>query len=407
MSSHHPTPTPPPPPPPAPPPLPAALEQALQSLLSDLAATAAQRDADGGTAKPERDKIRQSGLLRLSTPLELGGHGLPWTSTLDVVRRIAAVDSSLAHVFGFHHLLLATVQLFAQPGQWQPWLAESSRRNGFWGNALNPLDRRTVQRFGPEGRVFDGHKSFCSGSADADVLIASAIDEDSGRLLIAALPADRPGITVHGDWNNMGQRQTDSGSVSFEQVRVHDEELLLDPGPLSTPRSCLRPLLAQLIFCELFLGLAEGAFGAARDFTLNQSRAWVKSGVEQASQDPYVLAHYGEFWVGLQGARALVAQAAQLFDAAWNLGDALSAEQRGEVALAVASAKVASSRTGLDIGSRLFEVSGARSTQGALRLDRFWRNLRTQTLHDPLDYKLKELGEWALNEVLPVPSFYS
>ena len=48
-----------------------------------------------------------------------------------------------------------------------------------------------------------------------------------------------------------------------------------------------------------------------------------------------------------------------------------------------------------------------RSTKAALALDRFWRNLRTQTLHDPVDYKLHELGDWALNGTLPEPSFYS
>jgi len=75
--------------------------------------------------------------------------------------------------------------------------------------------------------------------------------------------------------------------------------------------------------------------------------------------------------------------------------------------LAIATAKVAATRTGLDLTSSLFEVTGARATHAALRLDRHWRNLRTQTLHDPVDYKLHELGDWALNKTLPTPSFYS
>jgi hypothetical protein len=28
-------------------------------------------------------------------------------------------------------------------------------------------------------------------------------------------------------------------------------------------------------------------------------------------------------------------------------------------------------------------------------------------LHDPVDYKVRELGDWALNHQLPKPSFYS
>ena len=56
---------------------------------------------------------------------------------------------------------------------------------------------------------------------------------------------------------------------------------------------------------------------------------------------------------------------------------------------------------------RIFDVMGARSTTAKLRLDRFFRNARTHTLHDPVDYKIKELGEWELSGKLPVPSFYS
>jgi ABC-type nitrate/sulfonate/bicarbonate transport system substrate-binding protein len=34
-------------------------------------------------------------------------------------------------------------------------------------------------------------------------------------------------------------------------------------------------------------------------------------------------------------------------------------------------------------------------------------NLRTHTLHDPVDYKLRELGEFALNGKLATAGFYS
>lgn len=85
------------------------------------------------------------------------------------------------------------------------------------------------------------------------MLIASAVDESAGgKLLIAAIPSGRSGITLHNDWNNIGQRQTDSGSATFERVRVEESELLLDPGPLSTPFACLRPLIAQLTFTHMF-----------------------------------------------------------------------------------------------------------------------------------------------------------
>ncbi|MBX8606352.1 acyl-CoA dehydrogenase family protein [Pseudomonas capsici] len=379
-----------------------------RNLAADFASTAAERDRNGGTPQAERDALRRSGLLALSIPTRFGGMGANWQETFDVVREFARVDSSIAHVFGFHHLMLATVRLFARPEQWHPWFEQTARQNWFWGNALNPLDTRTVMKTFDGWREFSGRKSFCSGASDSEMLIASAVDENAGgKLVIAAIPSGRTGITLHDDWDNMGQRQTDSGSATFERVRIEESELLLDPGPLSTPFACLRPLIAQLHFTNLFLGISEGAFEEARQYTLKESRPWFTSQARDISEDPYVLRHYGEFWAALEGVRALVERACAQLDEAWNKGPDLSSEERARLALSISSAKVAATRTGLDLCSRLFEVTGARATHAALRLDRFWRNLRTQTLHDPLDYKLHELGDWALNGKRPTPTFYS
>ncbi|RTQ33012.1 monooxygenase [Variovorax gossypii] len=377
-----------------------------QRVAQALAQTAVERDQLGGTPKAERDLLRDSDLLMLSVPAELGGLGASWRQTLDVVRSFARVDSSVAHLFAFHHLLLATTQLFAQRTQWQPWIEQTREHRWFWGNALNPLDKSTRAEAVDGGHVFSGRKSFCSGASDSDMLLASALDAND-RLLIGVVPTRRAGITVLGDWDNMGQRQTDSGSVLFDGVHVEANELLLDPGPLSTPFACLRPLLAQLILANIYLGLGEGALEEARAFTLQQGRPWLFSTASTANEDPYVLTHYGDFWLALQGARLLLDQAAAAFDQAWLRGTSLDEQERGQVAVAVAAAKVASTRASLEVAHRMFEVTGARATTAALRLDRYWRNLRVHTLHDPVDYKVRELGQWALNARLPQPSFYS
>jgi alkylation response protein AidB-like acyl-CoA dehydrogenase len=38
--------------------------------------------------------------------------------------------------------------------------------------------------------------------------------------------------------------------------------------------------------------------------------------------------------------------------------------------------------------------------------DRHWRNLRTHTVHDPVAYKAREVGDWALNRRAPEFSLY-
>ena len=61
----------------------------------------------------------------------------------------------------------------------------------------------------------------------------------------------------------------------------------------------------------------------------------------------------------------------------------------------------------LEVSGRIFEVTGARSTAASEGLDRFWRNVRTHTLHDPVAYKRREVGRWVLEGELPEPTWYS
>ncbi|KAA8735569.1 monooxygenase [Acinetobacter qingfengensis] len=380
--------------------------EVAHDLAIKLSETAAIRDKKGGNPKYERDLIRKSGLLNLSIPKKFGGIGAQWSTIFESIRIIAQADSSVAHVYAFHHLLIATVQLFSKPEQYTGWFRHSAQKQQFWGNALNPLDQRTkLQKIDKQYYVFNGEKSFSSGSIDSDMLLCSAHDEHD-KLWIAVIPTTRQGIYFKGDWDNMGQRQTDSGTTQFEQVRIYQSEFLLDPGPLSTPYTSLRPLLAQLIFVHLFLGVAEGAFEYAKA-QIQTQKAWFKSNATQAVNDPYIQQHFAAFWVKLESVRLLARQAITKFSQAWAVGENLTEQQRGEVSIAIATAKIAATETSLEITQNIFQVLGARATTAKLNLDRFWRNVRTQTLHDPIDYKYQEVGEWVLTAKVPDPSFYS
>ena len=386
---------------------PSRAREIARQVAAEFAESAAERDAVGGTPKAQRDRLRESGLLAMWIPEALGGGGCDWVETFDVVRTLARVDGSVGHVFGFQHLLLATLQLFAAPEQWRPWFAETARQRWFWGNALNPLDPRTTLTWQGERGLIEGDKSFCSGALDSDMLIVSAIDADTKKLAIAAIPTARAGIQLREDWDNMGQRQTDSGSARFDAVAVSRAEILATPGPLGSTFASLRPCIAQLVLANIYLGIAEGAFDIARVYTREQSKPWISSGVSRASDDPFVLRHYGELYTELAAARHLTDAAAVELDRAWQLGNALTPAQRGAAAVAVALAKAKTTRVSLDTTSRIFEVMGARATTAKARVDRFWRNVRVHTLHDPVDYKLRDIGAWALLDEAPKPTFYS
>ena len=70
-------------------------------------------------------------------------------------------------------------------------------------------------------------------------------------------------------------------------------------------------------------------------------------------------------------------------------------------------AKVNATHVALDVTGRVFELTGARSTASHYRFDRYWRNVRTHTLHDPVFYKAREVGDFVLNGRVPEPSLYS
>ncbi|MEH2117366.1 acyl-CoA dehydrogenase family protein [Nostoc sp.] len=377
-----------------------------KSLAKEFAKTAVERDAKGGTPKHERDRLRQSNLLKLIVPTEYGGLGQSWITVLQITREFAKVDSSIAHVFSYHHLGVVIPHIFGSAEQKQRYYSETIRNNWFWCNALNPLDKRTTLT--PENDYFrlNGIKSFCSGSQDSDILPITATHQENGELNILVIPTQRQGVTVNHDWNNIGQRQTDSGSVTFENVLVYPDEILGSRDKPSQPFTTIRACLTQLNLANIYLGIAQGAFEAAKTYSTN-TKPWLTSGVESATKDPYILQHFGKIWVDLQAATYLTEQAGELLQAAWEQEWSLTAEQRGECAILIATAKVVATRVGLDITNRIFEVMGARATNAKYGFDRYWRNLRTFTLHDPVDYKIQDIGNWALNDQLPKPNFYS
>jgi alkylation response protein AidB-like acyl-CoA dehydrogenase len=378
-----------------------------EALAERLAPNAAQRDREGGHAGAEREWIRQSGLLTLSIPAEFGGQGASWATVYQVIRILARADSALAHVFGFHHLQLAGIRLYGSAQQQRRLLAATVDQNLFWGNALNPLDQRTTATATSDGFVLEGVKSFCSGSVGSDWLTVSAWDAEAGGALIGVLPTNQHGVQVDADWDAFGQRQTDSGNVHFAQVHLPADLVLQAPGQAPTAQATLRSQVAQLIMANLYLGIGQGAFATACTYTREQSRPWFASGVAAAVDDPFIQHRYGELWLLLRPAEVLADVAAHAIDRAFDKGALLCAQERGEVAVAVAEAKALSHKASIDISSQMFELTGARATSSRFGYDRFWRNARVHTLHDPIDYKLRDLGRYALDGSLPEPTAYS
>ncbi|MBB5398311.1 acyl-CoA dehydrogenase family protein [Paraburkholderia youngii] len=377
----------------------------LTTLLAALRASAAQRDREGGHAAQQKQWIADAGLLTLAVPREFGGAGARWSAIYDVVRELARVDSALAHLVGFTCLQVVSIDLWGNSRQREKYLRGTVEHRWWWGNAVNPLDTRLIATSTHDGGyLLDGQKGFCSGTRGSQMMTVSAHDPSTGKPLFAAVPTTREGITVHDDWDPIGQRQTDSGSVSFARVRVEPHEVLERPD---TPYASLRTLISQQVLTNLFVGIAQGALEEARAYVHEHGRPWIASGVAKATDDPYLIQRFGEMHIQTVSAAALAARAANALDEAWQQRATLDAESRARVALATSEAKIVAHRAALDIGEKLFDACGARATHAPLALDRFWRNARVHTLHDPLDYRVRDVGRYALSGTLPEVSLYT
>jgi alkylation response protein AidB-like acyl-CoA dehydrogenase len=203
------------------------------------------------------------------------------------------------------------------------------------------------------------------------------------------------------DWDFLGQRLSASGSVEFDDVAVDRSDVLGVVG--EEPYSTLVTPGVQLAFGNLYLGIAQGALHRARQLTLDRRGAWLLSTAEHYSRDPLVQRVFGELVARVAAVEALADRWNARYDEVIARGSDVTAADRAEVAIGIAQLKVVSTETALDVAQRVFEVTGTSSTRSDVGLDLYWRNIRTHSLHDPIDYKKLEVGaNFLTGDVQPI-----
>lgn len=379
-----------------------------REVAAVLAVDALERDRANAEPLAEAALLRRSGLPVLLIPTRLGGSGASWATALAVIRELARADGSIAQLLGYHYVNVANLWLTARPEAALLWGRRSADDRYLWGDAANPIDPAyTVTPDGGDYRL-NGSKTFCTGASTGDVTVVSATVAGTADTALLAVPRDAEGATFSNDWDNLGQRLSASGGVTYRDVRVEDHQVLAvhSAGDASPIGSFITPAI-QAMFGHLYLGLAEGALAAARTYTRERSRPWTLSDSVSAASDPYVLGTYGELVARTDAVAALAEKVADTIARAAARGGALTWDERGDAEVATARLKVVATETALDVTSRVYEVTGARASANAVGLDRFWRNARTHSLHDPVAYKKREVGDHFLNGTLPTPTLYT
>lgn len=373
---------------------------AAERVAAALAPGVIRRDRDGADTVPVEAlaDLDGSGLLAITVPAADGGPGLGPLTLAEVTRIIAAVDPAIAQVPQAHYLLVDVLARHAGPEVRRRLLADvlAGRRIG---NALAERGGQHAQDLSTriaDGRL-TGRKYYCTGALTSTWIAVSALD-DAGRLVLAFVPRDAPGVTVDTDWDVMGQRATISGTTTFEDVPA---ELVIDyAGAFEVPQQL--GARAQLVHAAIEVGIAEGALRDARDYLREKARPSteaVRAGAVGAADDPHVLHRFGQVATRVRAAAALLREAAGTLEEVGLVPADAAAAARGS--LAVAGAKAFASEVAVQTASELFALCGTSSTAAKYDLDRHWRNARTHSVHDPVAWKYHHLAAWELAGVQP------
>lgn len=379
-----------------------------EGVARELAPDALARDRANQTPHREAGLLKASGLVTLLDPVQAGGGGGHWESAFLAVRILARVDASIAQVLAYHYVNEANIALVAPPADRAEWLRRTVEGRWIWGDSVNPVDPDLELHDEGDHHRLTGLKRFSTGSSVGDALLVYATARGGardGQVAAIVLPHGHPGVEYVDDWDHLGQRLSASGSVRYHDVKVTPAELLGWPG--DDPFITLVTPAIQLVFGNLYLGIAEGALERGRELTNARKNAWFLSPAKQYRDDPFIQRSYGEFVARTAALQALTEKVNRRFDAVVGLGHAVTAEVRGALAIEVAQLKVVATETALEVAHRIYETTGSSSTASGVGLDLFWRNIRTHSLHDPLDYKKLEVGAHYLNGTLQPISLYT
>ena len=374
-----------------------------------IAKDALERDKDSLRPFAALQLVRESGLANLLVPTAFGGHGGHWATAFLMTRIIARYDASVAQLLGYHYVNQACV-VFYGPDETQQaqWLARSAEKNLLWSDSFNPVSPDLKIVADGDNYLMSGLKRFATGASVTDVVIGGGVAEGGaydGQVIVFAVDTNRAGVEHLDDWDHLGQRSSASGSVRYTNVVITPEDIFgIDVGE---PFSSVVTPGVQLLFGNIYLGIAEGALAQAKELTLARSNAWFLSGVDRYSEDPITHRVFGELIARTVAVEALADRVNRQYESAIAIGGATTEEDRARIEIAVAQLKVISTEVGLEVSSRVFEVTGASATKMSYGLDIFWRNIRTHSLHDPVDYKKIEVGANFLTGAVQPISLYT
>ncbi|MBS1103127.1 acyl-CoA dehydrogenase family protein [Gluconobacter sp. Dm-62] len=370
----------------------------------EIAPRAVENDRLGRYPRASISALKACGLMKAPLPVSLGGLGFSQALSQEVFLELGIADPSVAQIYKVHDDAVRELLSVGSPEFCRRLAERICLQNAIVGMAISENGKRAVDfghvvsRPAGSGYFIDGRKVYATGAVGADLLLVSSYDLVAGAVRLDLVPAGTDGVRFLTDWDRLGQRATDSGSVVLEHVQTQPDWSVLTAQSMPQVHA---PLRYQNGFSMILTGIGLAALEAGVRFARENSRPWASARVETAADDLLVRRLFGEIGAELAAACSSVRTAAALLDA-FDRGECT----RTDVAIPVYAARSSASRAALRAASDLMSALGAKATDAVYGFDRYWRDARTLSLHDPVEWKHEEIGRHLLTGWEPEPGLY-
>ncbi|WP_242126282.1 acyl-CoA dehydrogenase family protein [Sphingobium sp. Sx8-8] len=356
----------------------------LDRITRTLAETAEHYDRTAEFPRAGFDLLGREGLIGLTVPRHLGGHGAGLSEALRVLGAVAKGEPSTALI------LFMTYHYHSTPERARAWpqtIYEKLARQAVEGRGLigglrvepelgTPVRGglpATIARRTADGWAISGTKIYSTGSTGLDWFsVWAKTDDDNPRVGNFLVRADSPGIDIEPAWDHLGMRATVSHAVHFADTPVPLDHAVdirppeqwatgaADPGPA---------IWNALSISTIYDGVARAARDWLRAY-LNE-RVPTNLGASLATL-PRVQEKFGEIEALLQVNRTLIRDAAARHEA----GDTPGATEANTIKYVATANAIRAVEIGL-------ELTGNPGISRKNPLERHYRDVLCSRIHSP------------------------
>lgn len=381
-----------------------ALAEKFRPLFAEIALEAARREQERDLPFQAIGKLKKAGFGAVRLSLEQGGSGATLPEFFNLLIELSAADSNITQALRAHFGFTEDILNSKSPERRKLWF-ERIARGEIAGSAWTEIGNASLDRFsthvsGTNGhKVLNGAKYYTTGSLFADWIDVGASNAE-GEGIAVTVRRHADGVEVIDDWDGFGQVLTASGTTTFTNVSVTDEDIAHDDD-----RFKYGAAFYQLVHLATLAGIGRAITNDVAKAVAERKRTYTNAAAPRSSQDPQVLQVVGRIRGNAYSAGAIVLQAAaavqRAFDARF-VNDPDAEEKANSIAeLETAQAQTVVSDLVLQSSTILFDALGASATKKPSGLDRHWRNARTLSSHNPRIYKDRIVGDFAVNGTPP------